>query len=72
MFVLLLVQGVPSAFLCGLSVRYALSFSPPTGPSTKWSSILNGNYTVLDHFLHHAETVVIDGSSFRMKNRIET
>jgi len=27
---------------------------------------------VLDRLLHHAETVIIEGSSFRMKDRIET
>jgi len=39
-------------------------------------SIFNGDATitsaVLDRLLHHAETVVIEGSSFRMKDRIET
>ena len=42
----------------------------------QWSSIFNGDSTitsaVLDRLLHHAETVVIEGSSFRMKDRIET
>jgi DNA replication protein DnaC len=41
----------------------------------QWSSIFNGDSTitsaVLDRLLHHAETVVIEGSSFRMKDRIE-
>lgn len=41
----------------------------------QWSSIFNGDSTitsaVLDRLLHHGETVVIEGSSFRMKDRIE-
>lgn len=40
-----------------------------------WPSIFNGDSTiaaaVLDRLLHHAETVVIEGQSFRMKDRIE-
>jgi hypothetical protein len=27
---------------------------------------------VLDRLLHHAETVLIEGSSYRMKDRIES
>lgn len=42
----------------------------------QWSSIFNGDSTitsaVLDRLLHHGETVLIEGSSFRMKDRIET
>ena len=42
----------------------------------QWTSIFNGDATitsaVLDRLLHHAETVIIEGSSFRMKDRIET
>ncbi len=26
---------------------------------------------ILDRFLHHAETIVIEGKSYRMKDRIE-
>jgi DNA replication protein DnaC len=41
----------------------------------QWTSIFNGDATitsaVLDRLLHHAETVVIEGASFRMKDRIE-
>jgi len=41
----------------------------------QWPSIFNGDSTitsaVLDRLLHHAETVVIEGSSYRMKDRIE-
>ena len=42
----------------------------------QWPSIFNGDSTVtsavLDRLLHHADTVVIEGASFRMKDRIET
>ena len=41
----------------------------------QWSSIFNGDSTitsaVLDRLLHHAETVIIEGTSYRMKDRIE-
>jgi len=41
-----------------------------------WPSIFNGDSTitsaVLDRLLHHGEVVVIEGSSFRMKDRIES
>ena len=41
----------------------------------QWPAIFNGDSTitsaVLDRLLHHAETVVIEGSSYRMKDRIE-
>lgn len=40
-----------------------------------WPAIFNGDSTitsaVLDRLLHHGETVVLEGSSFRMKDRIE-
>lgn len=42
----------------------------------QWPSIFNGDSTitaaVLDRLLHHAETVIIEGSSYRMKDRVET
>lgn len=42
----------------------------------QWPAIFNGDSTitsaVLDRLLHHAETVVIEGSSYRMKDRLET
>jgi DNA replication protein DnaC len=45
-------------------------------PFKQWSSIFNNDSTiasaVLDRLLHHAETVIIEGSSYRMKDRIET
>ena len=41
----------------------------------QWSSIFNGDSTitsaVLDRLLHHGHTVVIEGPSYRMKDRIE-
>jgi DNA replication protein DnaC len=45
-------------------------------PYKKWLAIFNNDTTLtsalLDRLLHHAETVVIEGSSYRMKERIET
>src|SRR5713226_7688879 len=42
----------------------------------QWPSIFNNDSTitsaVLDRLLHHAETVVIEGSSFRMKDQLES
>jgi DNA replication protein DnaC len=41
----------------------------------QWPSIFNGDSTitsaVLDRLLHHCHNVVIEGSSFRMKDRLE-
>ena len=41
-----------------------------------WPSIFNNDATltsaILDRILHHAETVIIEGKSYRMKDRIET
>ena len=42
----------------------------------QWPTIFNGDSTitaaVLDRLLHHAETVIIEGSSYRMKDRVES
>jgi DNA replication protein DnaC len=42
----------------------------------QWPTIFNGESTitsaVLDRLLHHAETILIEGSSYRMKDRVET
>ena len=42
----------------------------------KWPEIFNNDSTLtsalLDRLLHHAETVVIEGTSYRMKDRIES
>lgn len=44
-------------------------------PFKKWPEIFNNDSTltsaVLDRLLHHAETVLIDGKSYRMKDQIE-
>jgi DNA replication protein DnaC len=44
-------------------------------PYKKWAEIFNHDATLtsalLDRLLHHAETVVIEGSSYRMKERTE-
>ena len=41
-----------------------------------WPSIFNNDATltsaILDRVLHHADTVIIEGKSYRMKDRIET
>ena len=45
-------------------------------PFKQWASIFNNDSTiasaVLDRLLHHAETVVIEGTSFRMKDQIQS
>ena len=45
-------------------------------PFKQWASIFNNDSTIasaaLDRLLHHAETIIIEGSSFRMKDQIET
>lgn len=42
----------------------------------QWASIFNNDSTitsaVLDRLLHHAETIVIEGGSYRMKDQLET
>ena len=44
-------------------------------PFKQWASIFSNDSTiasaVLDRLLHHAETVVIEGGSYRMKDQIE-
>jgi DNA replication protein DnaC len=44
-------------------------------PFKQWAAIFNNDSTiasaVLDRLLHHAETVVIEGTSYRMKDQIE-
>jgi hypothetical protein len=44
-------------------------------PYKYWAKIFNNDSTltsaVLDRLLHHADTVVIEGKSFRMKDQIE-
>ena len=45
-------------------------------PYKNWPKIFNNDSTltsaVLDRLLHHAETVIIEGKSYRMKDQIET
>jgi DNA replication protein DnaC len=45
-------------------------------PYKHWPKIFNNDSTltsaVLDRLLHHAETVIVDGKSYRMKDQIET
>jgi DNA replication protein DnaC len=45
-------------------------------PYKSWPKLFNNDATlasaVLDRLLHHAETVVIEGKSYRMKDQIET
>ena len=45
-------------------------------PFKAWASIFNNDSTiasaVLDRLLHHAETVMIEGASFRMKDQIQS
>ena len=42
-------------------------------PFKQWASIFNNDSTiasaVLDRLLHHGETVVIEGASYRMKDK---
>lgn len=42
----------------------------------KWPEVFNNDSTltsaVLDRLLHHAETITIEGPSFRMKDKVET
>lgn len=41
-----------------------------------WAKIFNNDSTltsaVLDRLLHHAETVILEGKSYRMKDQVET
>ena len=43
-------------------------------PFKQWASVFNNDSTiasaVLDRLLHHAETIVIEGTSFRMKDQV--
>jgi DNA replication protein DnaC len=45
-------------------------------PYKHWAKIFNNDSTltsaVLDRLLHHAETVILEGKSYRMKDQIET
>jgi DNA replication protein DnaC len=45
-------------------------------PFKQWASIFNNDSTiasaVLDRLLHHAETILIEGTSYRMKDQIQS
>lgn len=45
-------------------------------PYKKWPEIFNNDATLtsalLDRLLHHAETILIEGTSYRMKERVDT
>jgi DNA replication protein DnaC len=45
-------------------------------PYKKWPEIVNNDATLtsalLDRLLHHAETILIEGTSYRMKERVDT
>ena len=65
----LLFQIISQRYECGsivLSTNKAFK---------QWPSIFNNDATltsaILDRILHHAETLVIEGKSYRMKDRIE-
>lgn len=59
------------------SQRYETGSTIITANETykKWAKVFNYDATltsaVLDRVLHHAETVIIEGKSYRMKDRIE-
>lgn len=59
------------------SQRYETGSTIITANETykKWAKVFNNDTTltsaVLDRILHHAETVIIEGKSYRMKDRIE-
>ena len=61
-----------------ISQRYALGsiLLTTSQPYKHWPKIFNNDSTltsaVLDRLLHHAETVIIEGRRYRMKNQIES
>jgi DNA replication protein DnaC len=71
-------QGGADLLFQVISQRYERSSIVLTTnkPFKQWSSIFNNDSTiasaVLDRLLHHAETVIIEGSSYRMKDQIES
>lgn len=64
----LLFQIISQRYECGSTLLTT------NRPYKKWPAIFNNDATLtsalLDRLLHHAETVVIEGSSYRMKERI--
>ncbi len=66
----LLFQVISQRYECGSIVL-------TTNKAFKhWPTIFNNDGTltsaILDRILHHAETVIIEGTSFRMKDQIQT
>jgi DNA replication protein DnaC len=61
-----------------ISLRYAQGASVLTANRafTEWPKLFNHDSTltaaILDRLLHHAETVIIEGTSFRMKDQLES
>ena len=62
----LLFQVISQRYECGSIILTT------NKPFKQWATIFNNDSTitsaVLDRLLHHAETIVIEGSSFRMKD----
>jgi len=60
-----------------ISMRYEKSVTVITTnrPYKEWPGIFNNDSTltsaILDRLLHHAETIIIEGPSYRMKDKIE-
>ena len=52
-----------------MPAKHALASGRRRGNLARHSSITSA---VLDRLLHHAETVLLKGSTYRMKDRIET
>ena len=65
----LLFQVISQRYECGSIILTT------NKPFKKWPEIFNNDSTltsaVLDRVLHHAETVMIEGKSYRMKDQIE-
>lgn len=66
----LLFQVISQRYECGSMILTT------NKPFKNWAAIFNNDATlasaVLDRLLHHAETVLIEGKSFRMKDQIDT
>jgi DNA replication protein DnaC len=76
---LLLTPPYLAAFAPPLTSAIATNAARSSSPTNKayknWPEIFNHDVgitsVILDRVLHHAETVVIEGKSFRMKDQIE-
>lgn len=62
--------------VCNWRYERASTVIKTNKPYKYWPSVFNNDATltsaVLDRILHHAATVVIEGSSYRMKDRVVT